>query len=176
MAFKLLHPQLARGSLALLGARRTMAAAPLLTPLLRVAGSDPRASKMPFVVVAAATAAGTAMTLAHGEGETVAGVPTAGLHPVANVSELEVVLYQYQPCPFCNKVRAFLDFHKVHSTLLSHCADSVPRCGSQPTLQKGACVLPVQEGPGCRRSGRTGIKACTAFSDLPFPLMRSLLD
>lgn len=24
-----------------------------------------------------------------------------------------LVLYQYQACPFCNKVRAFLDFHKV---------------------------------------------------------------
>ena len=25
----------------------------------------------------------------------------------------EVILYQYEVCPFCNKVRAFLDYHKV---------------------------------------------------------------
>ena len=37
----------------------------------------------------------------------------SNLRPVENVKDLDVVLYQYQPCPFCNKVRAFLDFHKV---------------------------------------------------------------
>jgi microsomal prostaglandin-E synthase 2 len=42
----------------------------------------------------------------------------ASLKPVASVEELDVVLYQYQPCPFCNKVRAFLDFHKVSSSSL----------------------------------------------------------
>jgi hypothetical protein len=25
----------------------------------------------------------------------------------------EVVLYQYEVCPFCNKVKAILDYHKV---------------------------------------------------------------
>ena len=25
----------------------------------------------------------------------------------------EIILYQYEVCPFCNKVRAFLDYHKV---------------------------------------------------------------
>lgn len=25
----------------------------------------------------------------------------------------EITLYQYEVCPFCNKVRAFLDYHKV---------------------------------------------------------------
>ena len=25
----------------------------------------------------------------------------------------EVILYQYEGCPFCCKVKAFLDFHKV---------------------------------------------------------------
>ncbi|KAA8492650.1 Prostaglandin E synthase 2 [Porphyridium purpureum] len=26
---------------------------------------------------------------------------------------MDIVLYQYEVCPFCNKVRAFLDFHKI---------------------------------------------------------------
>ncbi|XP_020245727.1 prostaglandin E synthase 2-like isoform X2 [Asparagus officinalis] len=25
----------------------------------------------------------------------------------------DVVLYQYEACPFCNKVRAFLDYHDI---------------------------------------------------------------
>ena len=25
----------------------------------------------------------------------------------------DIILYQYEVCPFCNKVRAFLDYHKV---------------------------------------------------------------
>ena len=29
----------------------------------------------------------------------------------------EVILYQYEVCPFCNKVRAFLDYHKVKLSL-----------------------------------------------------------
>ncbi|KAJ8908093.1 hypothetical protein NDN08_008188 [Rhodosorus marinus] len=32
---------------------------------------------------------------------------------VKTKEDLEIVLYQYQPCPFCNKVRAFLDYHKI---------------------------------------------------------------
>mmetsp|Transcript_11270 Transcript_11270/g.47018 ORF Transcript_11270/g.47018 Transcript_11270/m.47018 type:complete len:309 (-) Transcript_11270:1577-2503(-) len=32
---------------------------------------------------------------------------------VKTKDDLEIVLYQYQPCPFCNKVRAFLDYHKI---------------------------------------------------------------
>lgn len=30
----------------------------------------------------------------------------------------EIILYQYEVCPFCNKVRAFLDYYKV---CLGHC-------------------------------------------------------
>lgn len=29
------------------------------------------------------------------------------------ISELTVTLYQYQNCPFCGKVRAFLDYHGI---------------------------------------------------------------
>ena len=36
-----------------------------------------------------------------------------GLHQLSSISEFDIVLYQYEPCPYCNKVRAFLDFHKV---------------------------------------------------------------
>lgn len=25
----------------------------------------------------------------------------------------DIILYQYEVCPFCNKVRAFLDYHNV---------------------------------------------------------------
>ncbi len=31
----------------------------------------------------------------------------------SNVSEWNVVLYQYQTCPYCNKVRAFLDLYQI---------------------------------------------------------------
>jgi len=27
--------------------------------------------------------------------------------------ELDIVLYQYQTCPFCTKVRTFLDYHNI---------------------------------------------------------------
>ena len=29
----------------------------------------------------------------------------------------QVILYQYEVCPFCNKVKAFLDYNKVGKTL-----------------------------------------------------------
>jgi hypothetical protein len=28
----------------------------------------------------------------------------------------EIILYQYEVCPFCCKVKAFLDYHKVRRT------------------------------------------------------------
>uniref|UniRef100_A0A7S1T8I6 Prostaglandin E synthase 2 n=1 Tax=Compsopogon caeruleus TaxID=31354 RepID=A0A7S1T8I6_9RHOD len=31
----------------------------------------------------------------------------------AQPSPIQITLYAYEPCPFCNKVRAFLDFHRV---------------------------------------------------------------
>jgi microsomal prostaglandin-E synthase 2 len=37
----------------------------------------------------------------------------AHLRPVQDARELEIVLYQYQTCPFCTKVRTFLDFHNI---------------------------------------------------------------
>eukprot|EP00899_Mesostigma_viride_P015197 jgi/Mesvir1/23679/Mv18635-RA.1 len=40
-----------------------------------------------------------------------AGTPAAG--DVRQGRPKEVVLYQYAPCPFCNKVRAFLDYHRI---------------------------------------------------------------
>ncbi|KAH7431226.1 hypothetical protein KP509_08G037800 [Ceratopteris richardii] len=33
--------------------------------------------------------------------------------PLADLIPEEVVLYQYEACPFCNKVRAFLDYHHI---------------------------------------------------------------
>ena len=30
----------------------------------------------------------------------------------------DIILYQYEVCPFCNKVRAFLDYHKVRTFFL----------------------------------------------------------
>lgn len=30
----------------------------------------------------------------------------------------DIVLYQYQTCPFCNKVRAYLDFHRIPYTIV----------------------------------------------------------
>lgn len=35
------------------------------------------------------------------------------LVPKKGISELTVTLYQYQNCPFCGKVRAFLDYHGI---------------------------------------------------------------
>ncbi|KAI5083904.1 hypothetical protein GOP47_0000073 [Adiantum capillus-veneris] len=33
--------------------------------------------------------------------------------PRADLIPKEVILYQYEACPFCNKVRAFLDYHNI---------------------------------------------------------------
>ena len=46
--------------------------------------------------------------------------PSAAVNPYARPTNLhglpeELILYQYEVCPFCNKVRAFLDYHKVRS-------------------------------------------------------------
>jgi microsomal prostaglandin-E synthase 2 len=40
---------------------------------------------------------------------------TGFVAPVKRVAkeEMRITLYQYEVCPFCNKVRAFLDYHKV---------------------------------------------------------------
>lgn len=37
----------------------------------------------------------------------------AHLRPVENPADLEIVLYQYQTCPFCTKVRTFLDYYNI---------------------------------------------------------------
>jgi glutaredoxin len=34
----------------------------------------------------------------------------------------ELVLYQYEVCPFCCKVKAFLDYHKVGSAAVLRAA------------------------------------------------------
>ena len=50
-------------------------------------------------------------------GATLASAPVASGSGVAALPlarpPLRLVLYQYESCPFCNKVRAFLDFHRV---------------------------------------------------------------
>ncbi len=35
--------------------------------------------------------------------------------PATGYVPKEVVLYQYEVCPFCCKVKAFLDYHKVRA-------------------------------------------------------------
>lgn len=45
------------------------------------------------------------------------------MDPYSRPSELkglpkELILYQYEVCPFCCKVKAFLDYHKVGTRLL----------------------------------------------------------
>ncbi len=57
----------------------------------------------------------------------------------------EVILYQYEVCPFCCKVKAFLDFHKasrgallrLSPARLCHAADGI-------YLQHLACMTCVQ--------------------------------
>lgn len=44
----------------------------------------------------------------------------APVHPMLGAA---VTLYQYDVCPFCNKVRAFLDLHKG-----THCDQAVELC------------------------------------------------
>ncbi|KAJ3697214.1 hypothetical protein LUZ61_000919 [Rhynchospora tenuis] len=44
---------------------------------------------------------------------TFATVAEAKERPPMDLLPKEVVLYQYQACPFCNKVRAFLDYHDI---------------------------------------------------------------
>lgn len=40
--------------------------------------------------------------------------PVSAPHPSpGKIAAPEIVLYQFEVCPFCNKVRAYLDYHKV---------------------------------------------------------------
>jgi microsomal prostaglandin-E synthase 2 len=39
-----------------------------------------------------------------------------------------ITLYQYEVCPFCCKVKAFLDYHKVCDWLFSTCCKHTPTC------------------------------------------------
>lgn len=78
----------------------------------------------------------------------------------------EIVLYQYQVCPFCNKVRAFLDYHNVRlatpfvyssSNIVPHLlymqSGLLPTAGpiqssrSESSHKVAAKMVRVQEGP-----------------------------
>uniref|UniRef100_A0A7S1TM94 Prostaglandin E synthase 2 n=1 Tax=Erythrolobus australicus TaxID=1077150 RepID=A0A7S1TM94_9RHOD len=73
------------------------------------------------VAMAATTGATIARLSSVGGGAVAHAEPAMDLSPKsasATASEssahkLDIVLYQYEVCPYCNKVRAFLDFHKI---------------------------------------------------------------
>eukprot|EP00177_Eucheuma_denticulatum_P007434 GFKZ01013531.1.p1 GENE.GFKZ01013531.1~~GFKZ01013531.1.p1 ORF type:complete len:319 (+),score=48.14 GFKZ01013531.1:239-1195(+) len=85
-------------------------------PSLLAATSSPLPtprSLPPLVIYASSFAAATilpihptAVSLVHAEAAPVAS-------PIPSVSRPDIVLYQYEVCPFCNKVRAYLDYHGI---------------------------------------------------------------
>lgn len=48
-----------------------------------------------------------------GPGHPASEVPSLLLVQLSLSSRLQLTLYQYKTCPFCSKVRAFLDFHAL---------------------------------------------------------------
>lgn len=55
---------------------------------------------------------GNALTIAMADYSTGAAVSTS-IPSVGKGATPDIVLYQFEVCPFCNKVRAYLDYHKV---------------------------------------------------------------
>jgi microsomal prostaglandin-E synthase 2 len=100
------------------------------------AAVNSRATSMLAALAGAGTLATAIATLQTAECDASAAVPAValgsglpdGLKPVEKLSDFDVVLYQYQPCPFCNKVRAFLDYHKVSTYSDDRCCEA-PRKG-----------------------------------------------
>lgn len=67
-------------------------------------------------VEAVAKAAGGAVDGGKAAGDVTEAAPAAPFvapDKVLAKHEMEIVLYQYDVCPFCNKVRAYLDYHSV---------------------------------------------------------------
>lgn len=74
-------------------------------------------------VVAASFAAATSYTLASSPAQAEAPPPTPPsdtvspyhipMETAAGKLPREIILYQYEVCPFCCKVKAFLDYHKI---------------------------------------------------------------
>ncbi|RCV25971.1 hypothetical protein SEVIR_5G208800v4 [Setaria viridis] len=76
-------------------------------PLVPPPRSPPPSSRaVPAGVAGAVSFSLTFATVAAAEAK-------AKERPPADLLPQNVVLYQYQACPFCNKVRAFLDYHDI---------------------------------------------------------------
>tara|TARA_B100000795_G_C22710036_1_gene403157 strand:- start:31 stop:1065 length:1035 start_codon:yes stop_codon:yes gene_type:complete len=43
---------------------------------------------------------------------------TTKLKPASHIKDIDIVLYQYKICPFCNKIKAFLDFYGLAYTTI----------------------------------------------------------
>lgn len=69
-------------------------------------------SVQPLVAYSAATASSATQTAAASTPTTAASKAALTLPPLAP-SPVHVVLYQYNSCPFCNKVRAYLDYARI---------------------------------------------------------------
>lgn len=67
------------------------------------------------IVIYATTITATATTTSTFHQRALAdfAVTSSSTPPKTPHEDPEVVLYQYEVCPFCNKVRAYLDFHKI---------------------------------------------------------------
>ena len=77
----------------------------------------------------------------------------------------EVILYQYEVCPFCCKVKAFLDYHKVPhpcSPPADSATDSLGALPSSTPLGAVACVWAVHASIG---------SACVTLSGHCMPLL-----
>ncbi|OEL16791.1 Prostaglandin E synthase 2 [Dichanthelium oligosanthes] len=95
-----LHGAASPAAAATAGVRRC--APPVTPPRLPSASSR----VMPAGVAGAVSFSLTFATVAAAEAK-------AKERPPSDLLPQNVVLYQYQACPFCNKVRAFLDYHDI---------------------------------------------------------------
>lgn len=102
-----------RTSHALALSRSAFAACSAAAAASRGFSSPARADTGVEAVTKAAGGAVHAGEAAGGAAEAAPAVPFVAPDKILGKHEMEIVLYQYDVCPFCNKVRAYLDYHSI---------------------------------------------------------------
>eukprot|EP00882_Tetradesmus_deserticola_P031473 GHRQ01035591.1.p1 GENE.GHRQ01035591.1~~GHRQ01035591.1.p1 ORF type:complete len:160 (-),score=36.98 GHRQ01035591.1:194-673(-) len=74
-----------------------------------------------------------------------------------------ITLYQYEVCPFCCKVKAFLDYHKVSSSgrLATHAVQMACGCRTHPCGTTGRHGFYLAAAPHCMHVPGTAPGAAT---------------
>jgi microsomal prostaglandin-E synthase 2 len=63
-----------------------------------------------------------------------------------DTSNLKLTLFQYEPCPFCQKVRAFLDFSGLSYDIVEVHPVTKKELGWSPYKKVPIVILQIKEG------------------------------